>query len=301
MSADNPNESVPPAQAWILAIRPKTLTAAIAPVFAGSAVAIGEGAFALGPAFAALFAAIMIQIATNLYNDVVDFERGTDSNDRLGPMRVTQAGLLTPTQVRTGVVFTLVAATLAGVYLLFEAGWPVLLIGIGSILAGLAYTGGPFPLVRYGLGDIFTMVFFGFIAVAGTVFVQANNIPPLTWLVATALGSTITALLVVNNIRDISTDTRAGRRTLPVVWGKAAGLMEYILLLGAAYVAPAVASFLGYAPIWINLTLLSLPLSIWLVDFINNNEGRKLNIALARTGQLVLLHAILLSIGIIVA
>lgn len=300
MTADKLNRSVRPIHAWILASRPKTLTAAIAPVLAGSAVAFGEGAFRFGPALAALFAAIMIQIATNLYNDVIDYEQGTDTVDRLGPMRVTQAGLLTPFQVKVGVGITLGLALLAGIYLFFEAGWPVLFLGIGSILAGLAYTGGPLPLVRLGLGDIFTMIFFGFVAVAGTVFVQAGFIPPVTWLVASALGSTITALLVVNNIRDISTDNRAGRRTLPVVWGKGAGLVEYVLLLVAAYTAPAVTSILGQTTIWINLTLLSLPLSIWLVDYINKNEGRSLNIALERTGQLVLFHAILLSIGIIV-
>lgn len=301
MSIEDQNQPIPVIRAWILASRPKTLTAAIAPVLAGSAVAFAEDSFQIGPALAALFAAIMIQVATNLYNDVVDFERGTDASDRLGPMRVTQAGLLTPTQVRTGVAVTLGAAMLAGLYLFFAGGWPILLIGLGSILAGLAYTGGPFPLVRYGLGDLFTMIFFGFVAVNGTVYVQAGFVPLISWLVATALGSTITALLVVNNIRDLSTDQRAGRRTLPVVWGKGAGIAEFVLLLVIAYLTPAVASMKGYSSPWVYLTFLSLPLSIWLVQYIRNTDGRRLNHALERTGQLVFLHAVLLSIGLVIA
>lgn len=295
------SDEVSAIQAWILASRPKTLTAAIAPVIAGSAVAFSVGGFRLVPALAALFAAIMIQIATNFYNDVVDFERGTDTSERLGPIRVTQAGLLQPSQVRMGVTMTLGVAGIAGIYLYFEAGWPVLLLGLASIMAGIAYTGGPIPLARIGLGDLFTMVFFGFVAVVGTVYVQALSVPISTWLVGLALGSTITALLVVNNIRDIATDKKAGRRTIPVVWGKRAGLLEYILMLIVAYIAPILMTAFGISSPLVNLCLLSLPMAFWLVSFIAKTEGKQLNLALERTGQLVLIHSLLLSIGLLIS
>lgn len=282
-----------------MASRPKTLSAAVAPVIAGSALAFSHGSFRIGPALAALFAAIMIQIATNFYNDVVDFERGTDTSERLGPTRVTQSGLLQPSQVRMGVLATIGAAGLAGAYLYFVAGWPVLLLGLASIMAGLAYTGGPLPLARAGLGDLFTMIFFGFVAVGGTVYVQALSLPRSTWLVGLALGSTITALLAVNNIRDIATDKKAGRRTIPVAWGKQAGLAEYIVMLSLAYLAPILMTALYGASPWIFLCFLSLPLAIWLVTFIAKSEGKSLNLALERTGQLVLVHSLLLSAGLI--
>ncbi|NIM96173.1 MAG: 1,4-dihydroxy-2-naphthoate polyprenyltransferase [Anaerolineales bacterium] len=293
------NTEISSVQAWLLASRPKTLTAAVAPVMVGSAVAIAYDEFHLGIGLLALFVAIMIQVGTNFYNDVVDFEQGTDTGDRLGPMRVTQMGLLTPRQVKTGVVVTFTAAAVAGLILAWVGGWPVVIIGLACILAGLAYSSGPFPLTRLGLGDLFAMVFFGFVGVAGTVYVQMGEVPGLAWWAALGVGATITALLIVNNIRDIDSDRRAGRRTLPVVWGKNAGLIEYVAMLVIAYTVPLVVILKGWVNAWALIPLLSVPLAVFLVRWIAITEGEPLNRALAGTGQLVLLYGFLFSAGIV--
>jgi len=179
---------------WLLASRPKTLTAALTTVLVGTAVAIGAGGFRWAPAITALMCALLIQVGTNIYNDVADYERGADSEQRLGPMRVTQAGLLPPEQVRRGAILAYIAAGVVGLYLAVDAGWPVVVIGLASILAGLVYTAGPSPLAYNGFGDLFVMVFFGFVAVCGTAFVQAGNIPIAAWPAGLAIGATITAI-----------------------------------------------------------------------------------------------------------
>jgi 1,4-dihydroxy-2-naphthoate octaprenyltransferase len=286
--------------AWLLASRPRTLPAAAAPVVVGSAVAFGDGGFRAGPASAALLGALLIQVGTNLVNDVADFERGTDTAERVGPLRVTQAGLLAPRAVKWGAAAAFGLATLCGVYLAAVAGWPVVAIGLVSIFAGIAYTAGPYPLAHHGLGDLFVLLFFGFVAVCGTVFVQLGRVPPLAWGAALPVGALATAILVVNNVRDVETDRAAGRRTLPVVLGRSAGVFEYIALLAVAQVAPFVLVAFG-APLGALLPAGTLPSAVRLAKRVATGRGPALNAALAGTAQLLLLYALLFAAGIVAA
>ncbi len=286
-------------RAWLLALRPKTLPAALAPVIAGSALSAGMEAFRVVPALACALGAVLLQIGSNLANDVYDFERGADTEDRLGPLRVTQAGLLTPREVRVGMVVVFGLALLVGVYLVAIGGWPILAIGLASIVSAIAYTGGPFPLGYNGLGDVFVMLFFGFAAVCGTVFVQAGRVPPEGWLVALALGSLATAILVVNNVRDVETDARAGKRTLPVLLGRGAGVAEYTLLLLSAGVVPPL--LLALRPGTSPLVLLPLVLVFEaprLARRLARQRGRALNPLLGATARLLALYALLISPGL---
>ncbi len=298
--AQSKGPSVAGWRVWVLASRPRTLTAALTPVAVGSALAYAAGSFRLSAALAALLAALLIQVGTNLHNDVADFERGADAGDRLGPLRVTQAGLLSPRQVRAGALAAFAAAGAAGLYLTWLVGWPVLIIGLASIAAGLAYTAGPWPLAYNGLGDLFVMLFFGFVAVGGTAYVQVGSVPPAAWPAALAVGSTITALLVVNNVRDVESDRRAGRRTIPVVFGRNVGVAEYALLLAVAYLAPFLLIAFGLAAPWVLLPLLTVPLAVRQVRTLGRERGRALNAVLAGTSKLVLWHGLLLAVGLAV-
>lgn len=223
-----------------MAARPKTLAAGAAPVLIGAGLASFHGAFRPLPALMALVGALLIQIATNLANDYYDFVRGTDAADRVGPVRVTQAGLLAPAAVRRGMLAVIAAAVLVGSYLVCVGGWPILWVGVLSLACAVAYTGGPFPLGYHGLGDLFVFVFFGLVAVAGTYWVQVRALPSDVLLAGTGVGALSTAILVVNNLRDLATDTRAGKRTLAVRIGRVATASEYTLLLGVGAAAPAV-------------------------------------------------------------
>lgn len=287
------------ARAWILASRPATLTAALVPVMVGTAVAHASGGARPLPALAALFGAFMIQIATNFANDVFDHEKGADTHERLGPTRAVQAGLLTPRQVRAGMIVTIALAILAGVYLVSVGGWPIVVIGVLSVLSGIAYTGGPYPLGYHGLGDVFVMAFFGFVAVCGTTYVQTGAVPPLAWLASLPVGAIATAVLVVNNVRDRATDVTAGKRTLAVRFGRRAGVVEYAALLALAYAAPiAAVVWLHRAPI-VLLPLATLPIAIRLLRALATQEGRPLNACLAGTAKLLLLHGALFSAGLV--
>ncbi len=286
-------------RAWILAARPATLTAAIVPVLVGSAVAQAVGGFRLGPALAALVGAMLIQIATNFANDVFDHEKGADTEERLGPTRATASGLLTAKQMRAALVTTLALTLIPGVYLVWVGGWPIVIIGITSMLSGVAYTGGPYPLGYHGLGDVFVFVFFGLVAVCGTVFVQANTIPLLAWLAACAVGAIATAILVVNNVRDRETDVKAGKRTLAVRLGKRGGLIEYVGLFVLAYAVPVLALVLAHVGLWVLLPLVSMPLAIRLVIALATKEGRPLNAVLGQTAMLLLVYGVLLSLGLV--
>lgn len=288
-----------PFQAWSLGARPKTLPAAAAPVIVGTAVAFSEGVFQAGPAAAALLAALLIQIGTNLANDVFDFKKGADTGERLGPMRVTQAGLLTPEQVTVGMGVTFGLAALLGVYLVIVGGWPILVVGLLSILAGIAYTGGPFPLGYNGLGDLFVFIFFGLAAVCGTYYVQAGFVSPAAFWAALPMGLLATAILVVNNLRDIETDRRAGKRTLAVRLGAKGARGEYLLLLIIAYLAPLVAWLSGVMSVGAVAVWLSIPLTRPLMRAVYHDRGRALNKTLAGTARLELIYALLLSVGLI--
>lgn len=296
-------------RAWVLACRPATLTAALAPVIVGTAVAYAAGGARLGPALAALAGAVLIQIATNFANDVFDHEKGADTHERLGPTRATQAGLLTARQVRAGMLVTIALALPIGLYLTAVGGAPIIAIGVASILSGVAYTGGPYPLGYHGLGDVFVFVFFGLVAVCGTAYVQLGALPPLAWLAAIPVGAIATAVLVVNNVRDRETDVRAGKRTLAVRLGRRAGVIEYALLFVAAYAVPAA---LAFAPVrafalggraaggvpWVLLPLLTLPVAARLHRVLATTDGRPLNACLASTAKLLLAFSVLFAAGL---
>lgn len=286
--------------AWILASRPKTLPAAAAPVVVGTASVYGLPGFHWGPVLAALFGALMIQVGTNFANDLMDFRRGADTEARVGPTRVVQAGLLSPQSVRAGIVVTFGLATVAGLYLYSVAGWPVLAIGIASLAAGLAYTGGPYPLGYHGLGDLFVMIFFGFVAVCGTAWVAALTIPPQAWFGALATGSLATALLAVNNLRDIDTDRLAGKNTLAVILGRSGAEMEYGLLLALAFAAPAAMFVTLRNSVWTLLPLILLPEAVLLVLALLQRPGpRGMIRLLERTARLMLMHGGLLAVGLV--
>ena len=286
------------ARAWGLAIRPKTLPAALAPVLVGTAVAVDAGGFRAGPALAAGIGALLLQIGSNLANDVHDFERGADRDDRLGPLRVTQAGLLAPADVRAGMVLTFGLASLVGLYLAAVGGWPVVAIGLASIAAAVAYTAGPFPLGYNGLGDLFVMLFFGFVAVGGTVWVQMRALPAATWPSALAVGALVTAILVVNNVRDVEQDRASGKHTLPVRFGREWGVREYAGLLVLAYLVPAGMALGGLAAPTVLVVLVTLPLASRLSRSLARDRGRALNRTLAGTARLALLWSVLFAAGL---
>jgi len=283
----------------MLASRPKTLPAAASGVVTGIALTLRDGYFHLGPALAALFVALLLQIGSNLANDVYDYERGTDAGERYGPMRVTQAKLLTPTQVKLGMWAVFGLSALVGLYLAFVAGWVVILIGLAAILSAIAYTGGPFPLGYYGLGDLFVFIFFGVAAVAGTYFVQAGSVSASAWWMSLPVGWLIVDILVVNNLRDIAADRAAGKHTLAVRFGERGTRAQYIVLLLASYLILPVLVFFSILPWGSLLALLSFPLGwrTWLV--VRKQAGRPLNEALAGTGQTILVYSLLFFIGML--
>lgn len=300
MTVINQHEKMSIFKIWMLAARPKTLPAAAMPVIVGTGIAFGDRAFSLGPALAALVGALLIQIGTNLANDVFDFKKGTDTKERTGPVRVTQAGLLTPGQVMTGMWVVFGLAVLVGLYLIAVGGWPILLIGLLSILSGIAYTGGPYPLGYNGLGDVFVFIFFGPVAVCGTYYVQAGTINPAGYWAALPVGFLITAILVVNNLRDIETDRKAGKKTLAVRLGVRSTQMEYLLLLAMSYAAPLVMWLAGIAALWIMIVWFSLPLAVLLIKDIFTKKGSPLNETLAGTARLGFIYGLLFSLGYII-
>lgn len=286
------------ARAWLLATRPQTLTAAVVPVAVGTACAAAVGGFAPAPALAALVCAMLIQVGTNLANDLFDFESGADDDNRLGPTRAAQAGLLSPRALRRGTIATFAAATAVGGYLVYVGGWPVVAMGAASIASGVAYTGGPYPLGYHGLGDVFVMIFFGFVAVCGTAYVQVGSVPELAWWCSLPVGAIATAVLVVNNLRDRDTDRGAGKRTLAVRFGAAGARAEYVALMALAYATPAALVVSGLAGPLALLPLLSLPVAVILSRAVLARDGAALNPLLARTAQLLALYGGLLAAGL---
>jgi 1,4-dihydroxy-2-naphthoate polyprenyltransferase len=280
------------ARAWLLATRPKTLPAAVAPVLVGSAVAFREASFVATAAGIALLCALLIQIATNLANDYFDFIKGADTAERLGPVRVTQSGLIPPRTVRN-VMFSVIGTTfLLGLYLVAIAGWPILAIGIASLICAVAYTAGPFPLAYVGLGDLFVFLFFGLAAVTGTHYVQALHWSGTALLAAVPVGALSTAILVVNNYRDTDTDRAARKRTLAVRIGRRATRVEFLALILAAYMVPILQAMKLQAPLLL-LPLLTLPLAIPLLRTMHaHTDGPSLNRTLAGTGRLLAAHAL---------
>lgn len=286
-------------QAWLMAMRPHTLPVSIGPVLVGTAVAFVEGRFRLGPSLAAAAGALLLQIGSNLANDVFDFEKGADTADRIGPPRAAQLGLLSPLELKRGMFVAFALATLVGVYLSLVAGPAIVVIGLVSIAVAIAYTGGPWPLGYHGLGDVAVFVFFGLVAVVGTTWVQTGALPMLAWIAAIPVGSLATAILVVNNLRDIETDRVVGKRTLAVVLGRSGARAEWAVLVGSAYLLTWLPGFLLGAWPWVLLPWLTVPRAISLWRVVGRSEsGPELNAALAGTAQLGVMFSLLFAIGL---
>lgn len=286
-------------RAWWLAARPRTLPVSASPVLVGTALAFADDGARAGPAAAALLGALLLQVGANFANDLFDFQKGADTEARIGPPRAVALGLLTPQQMGVGSALAFGSALAVGSYLIAVAGWPLAVVGIVSILGGVAYTGGPWPLGYHGLGELAVFVFFGLVAVCGSYYVQVLELTGLVWAAAVPVGSLATAILVVNNLRDIETDAAAGKRTLAVRLGRPATRIEYAVLVLSPYAFPPLAHLLmGTSPL-VYLPLLSLPVALRLLRQIREHEdGPTLNQALASTAKLQLLYAVLLAIGL---
>jgi 1,4-dihydroxy-2-naphthoate octaprenyltransferase len=274
-------------KAWILAARPKTLSASVVPVVVGTALARSIH----WPAFLyALLGAIFIQIGTNLVNDALDFKRGADTADRLGPLRVTQAGLLSANAVMIGAIVCFVIAALCGIPLILRAGWPLLAIGVTSIVAAYAYTGGPYPLAYHGLGELFVLIFFGFVAVGGSYYVQTLTFDIRSLLAGFTVGCLAVALLAINNLRDVQSDRASNKKTLVVRFGEAFGRYE----IAACVLLP----FIVIVTITL-YPLIALPLAIFLLCRVWRAKGAELNRCLAMAGALQWAFGILFVIGML--
>ncbi len=285
--------------AWVLAARPATLAVAVATVLVGGAAAVAGGGARLVPLVAALFGAIAIQIGTNFANDVFDHEKGADNADRIGPTRAVNAGLLTPRDVRIGMVLAFGLATAIGAYLIALSGWAILAIGVVSIASGIAYTGGPYPLGYNGLGDVFVFVFFGIIGVSGTAFVAHGWVPPAAWLSGIVVGALATNVLVVNNVRDHVGDVKAGKRTLVVRFGRAFGVAEYLAMLLLSAISVVLLAALGLASPLVLVTLLPLAIGLRLFATLRKrSDGPTLNATLVNTAKLMLGVTLVLAAGL---
>jgi len=289
-----------PARVWFMAARPATLPAAVAPVLVGTAVAYRAGHVRPLPFLAALVAAVLIQIGANFANDLFDFKKGADTAARLGPTRVTQSGLVSPRGVAIATALAFGLATLIGLYLVLVGGWPILLVGLASIVAAICYTGGPYPLGYHGLGDIFVFVFFGVVAVTGTYYVQAGALSLPALVASVPMGLLITAILVVNNVRDIDTDRLAGKRTMAVRMGRRWTRRYYGALVGGSYLFPLILWLIGAASWLFWLPLLTVPLAYRLIRAVSTREdGPSLNKALKGTGLMQLFFGVLFALGLL--
>jgi len=294
----SPGGAATPFQAWMLAIRPKTLPAGAMPVVLGSALAAADGRFRFLPALVALVCALGIQVATNFINEIYDFRKGADTSERLGPTRTVAAGIISEgTMIRVSVSLMIVVFML-GMYLVYVTGWPIFLVGVLSLLFAWAYTGGPWPIAYSGLGDVFVFVFFGLVAVGGTYYVQAFSLDFPVLFAAAAPGAFSVNILLVNNIRDIATDRTVGKMTLPARIGGENARRLYVLLTAVAYLMPAVVWFNGYSA-WGMLSILSFPLAFAMIRKLYASEGRELNDVLAGTGKVMTIHGILFSLGLL--
>jgi 1,4-dihydroxy-2-naphthoate octaprenyltransferase len=289
---------------WLMAARPRTLPAAIAPVLVGTAAAVElvSDLPRLGALIAALIGSVFIQIGTNLANDYSDAKRGADTVDRLGPVRVTAAGLVAPRSVLVATWVAFGVAVAAGIYLATVAGWVIIAVGVASILAGVLYTGGPRPYGYEGLGEPFVFLFFGLVAVNGSYYVQLEELEWFPFGLSISVGCLATAILVVNNVRDIDTDRRAGKRTIAVRVGREVTRRLYVVLIGAAYLALLITLLANGGPWWAALAFLSAPLLIPAArPVLTRTDGLSLNQALAKTGALLGAFSLAVSAGLLIA
>jgi 1,4-dihydroxy-2-naphthoate polyprenyltransferase len=301
-SSRSAREALSPLRLWLVASRPRTLPAAVAPVLVGTSLAGTEGTFKPLRFACALVGSIFIQIGTNLANDYSDARRGADTEDRLGPVRVTAGGLMPPRKVLVGTYVAFGVAVAAGAYLIAVAGWELLLVGAASIAAGVLYTGGPKPYGYEGLGEVFVFLFFGVVAVVGSYFVQVEQLEWEAFALSIPVGLLASAILVVNNVRDVDTDRRAGKRTLAVKLGRDGARTLFDCMLALAFVAPVAIFASGSLTGWVLLPLLSAPLVVPLRRAVRTRtDGQSLNAALAATGRLLAVYSLLLSVGVLVS
>ncbi|MFW5896093.1 MAG: 1,4-dihydroxy-2-naphthoate polyprenyltransferase [archaeon] len=301
-------------EAWLMAARPQTLPAAIAPILVGAGLAVHDDVFDPTTALAALVGAVLIQIGTNFANDYYDAVKGTDSADREGFTRVTAGGLIEPAAVKRAMVLTFLTAILVGAYLVAIGGVPILVVGLAGIAAGILYTGGPYPYGYHGLGDLFVFVFFGLIAVTGTYYVQAvvaagvglfpawippDTVPLEVVVASLPVAGIVTDVLVVNNVRDRESDAEAGKRTLAVILGYRWSRVQYVALLGLAYAVPVWFLLQPAFGIEVLLPLLTLPYAATVTrTVLTETSGEALNPALERTGKLLVAFAALFGAGL---
>ena len=284
--------------AWLLAARPKTLSAAVVPVLIGTSLAPHPPHWLM---FAyALIGALFIQIGTNLVNDALDYKKGADTAERVGPVRVTQAGLVSAERVMFAAYMCFAVAALCGIPLILRAGWPLLVIGVTSIAAAYAYTGGPYPLAYNGLGELFVMIFFGVIAVGGSYYVQTLTIDAAAILAGIAAGSLATVLLVINNLRDVPSDARTGKRTMAVRFGERFGRAEVVFFAAVPFIAAVVVA-LQRGRMWLALPVVAIPLAMVVVRCALKSSGAALNGCLAKAGALQWSFGILFVIGTLIA
>jgi 1,4-dihydroxy-2-naphthoate polyprenyltransferase len=290
------------ARLWLVAARPRTLPAAVAPVLVGTSLAISQDEFRPLAFAAALVGSIFIQVGTNLSNDYSDARRGADTEDRLGPVRVTAGGLMPPRRVLVGTYVAFGIAVAAGIYLAAVAGWELLAVGVVSIAAGVLYTGGPRPYGYAGLGELFVFLFFGVVAVTGSYYVQTEELVWEAFALSVPVGLLAAAILVVNNVRDIDTDRRAGKRTLAVKLGRPRARVLFAAMLVIAFAAPVVIAAAGGLSWWLLLTAVSWPLAVPLVRTVQTSlDGPALNRALAGAGVLLAAFSLLLSAGVLLS
>ncbi|MEW5843639.1 MAG: 1,4-dihydroxy-2-naphthoate polyprenyltransferase [Bacteroidota bacterium] len=285
--------------AWILASRPRTLAAAIVPVIVGSSIAIRDGLFQPLAAFVALLCSILIQVGTNYVNDLFDFLHGTDKEDRTGPQRAVASGIISVTEMKIGIYISFGMSFVLGMYLVSIGGWFILFLGVISILAGIAYTAGPFPLAYNGLGDIAVFIFFGFVGTVGTYYVQTLTITSMAFWSSVPVGALITNILVVNNYRDREEDRSNGKNTLAVIFGEKFTRLQYLTFMIVSYAILFVVYFTYKKSLWIFLPLLSLPISIKLIRMIYSLRGKELNKTLELTAKLSAIYGLLFAAGIL--
>lgn len=285
--------------AWILAARPKTLLAAFVPVIVGSSLAAFDNYFQPLAAVTALICAVLIQTGTNFVNDLYDFLTGKDTKDRLGPSRAVASGIITPKEMRLGIIIIFSITFLLGLYLVYLGGWPILVIGLISIGAGFAYTAGPFPLAYNGLGDIFVFLFFGFVGTVGTYYVQTLHLAPIAFWASIPVGALITNILVINNYRDRDEDRQNGKNTLAVIFGENFARLQYVAFMIVSYAVLVLVYFTFKKSLFVFLPMISFPIAFKLVKMIYTLKGTDLNKTLELTAKLSAIYGVLFALGIL--
>ena len=290
----------PPKNPWVMAARPATLLASIAPVLIGTASGWRDGVFAFVPFIVVLMSALTIQVGVNFANDLADAAKGADTEARIGPQRAVASGVISASDMRRGMMVAFGVAAIGGIYLIWYAGWPILVIGVVSIIAALGYTNGPIPYGYYGLGEVFVFIFFGLVATAGTRYVYSPSVPAAVWAGGVVMGLLAAAILEANNIRDIDTDAVAGKRTLAVVLGRQRARKLYAATMIAAFVTIIFSVMLGFLPPMSMMALIVAPLSIPLIQTVfRETAGPPLIEVLKGTAQIQLFTGLLLSLGIV--